>query len=94
MIRNNINGDFSIVEKISELKPGAFINIYWNKKNLMLPFSLRKDYISFTDIKWDWRYQFNKAGSPNINNPSLYELLPSGVVKTHSCQSEDESSNL
>ena len=31
-MRNNINGDFSKVEKISELKPGAFININWNKK--------------------------------------------------------------
>ena len=31
-MRNNINGDFSIVEKISDLKPGAFININWNKK--------------------------------------------------------------
>ena len=80
-MRNNINGDFSIVEKISELKPGAFININWNKKKLMLPYSLRKDYISFTDKKWDWRYQFNKDGSPDINNPSLYELLPSGELK-------------
>ena len=62
-MRNNINGDFSIVKKISELKPGAFININWNKKKLMLPYSLRKDYISFTDKKWDWRYQFNKDGS-------------------------------
>ena len=62
-MRNNINGDFSIVKKISELKPGAFININWNKKTLMLPYSLRKDYISFTDKKWDWRYQFNKDGS-------------------------------
>ena len=32
-MRNNINGDFSIVEDISELKPGAFININWNKKS-------------------------------------------------------------
>ena len=49
VMRNNINGDFSIVEKISDLKPGAFININWNEKKLMLPYSLRKDYISFTD---------------------------------------------
>ena len=70
VMRNNINGDFSIVEKISELKPGAFINIKWNKITLMLPYSLRKDYISFTDKKWDWRYQFNKDGSPDINKPS------------------------
>ena len=93
-MRNNINGDFSIVEKISELKPGAFVNINWNNIKLMLPYSLRKDYISFTDKKWDWRYKFNKDWSLDTNNPSLYELLPSGEVKAHSCQSEDKSSNL
>ena len=93
-MRNNINGDFSIVEKISELKPGAFININWNEIKLMLPYSLRKDYISFTDKKWDWRYQFNKDGSTDIYNPLLLELLPSGEVKTHFCQSEDKNSNL
>ena len=93
-MRNNINGDFSIVEKISELKPVAFININWNKKNLMLPYSPRKDYISFSDKKWDWRYQLDKDGSSDINNPTLYESLPSGKVKPHYCQSEDKSSNL
>ena len=94
VMRNNINGDFSIIEKISELKPGAFININWNKKKLMLPYSLRKDDISFTDKKWDWRYQFNKDGSLDIDNPSLFELLPSGEVKAHFCQAEEKSSNL
>ena len=90
-MRNNINGDFQIIKNLSELNPGAFINIYWNKKKLMLPYSLRKDYISFTDKKWDWRYKFNNDGSPNINNPSLNELLPSGGIKTHSCKSEENS---
>ena len=94
MIRNNINGDFSIVENISELRPGAFINIDWNKTKLMLPYSPRKDHISFTDKKWDWRYQFNKDGSPNINNPSLYELLPSGEIKKHFCEIKDNITNL
>ena len=94
VIRNNINGDFSIIKKLSELKPGAFININWNKKELMLPYSLRKDYISFTDKKWDWRYKFNKDGSLNIENPSLYELLPSGEIKTHFCETEDNGSSL
>ena len=60
----------------------------------MLPYSLRKQYISFTDRKWDWRYQFNKDGSLNIHNPSLYELLPSGEIKTHFCESEDRMSDL
>ena len=94
MIRNNKNVNFSIINKISELKLGAFLNIYWNKKNLMLPYSLRKNYISFTDKKWDWRYQFNEDGSPNIKNPSLYELLPSGEIKTHFCEIVNNSSNL
>ena len=94
MIRNNFNGDFSIVENLSELKAGAFININWNKKKLMLPYSLRKDYISFTDKKWDWRFQFNRDGAPNISNPSLYELLPSGEIKIHFCEIEDNITNL
>ena len=93
-MRNNINGDFTIIKKITDLSPGAFININWNKRNLMLPYSLRKDYISFTDKKWDWRYQLNKDGSPNLDNPSLYELLPSGDIKTHFCEKEDNKSKL
>ena len=93
-MRNNINGDFSIIKEISELKPGAFININWNKKNFMLPYSLRNDYISFTDKKWDWRYQIKKDGSPNISNPSLYELLPSGNIKKHYCQKEELNSSI
>ena len=32
--------------------------------------------------------------SSDINNPTLYELLPSGKVKAHHCQSEDKSSNV
>ena len=51
----------------------------------MLPYSLRKDYLSFTDRKWDWRYQLNQDGSPDFNNPSLYELLPSGEINKHKC---------
>ena len=86
VIRNNINGDFSIVKTISEIEPGAFINIDWDGKKLMLPYSLRKDYVSFTDKKWDWRYQINQYDLVNDKNPILYELLPSGVIKEHICQ--------
>ena len=93
-MRNNINGDFIVIKKLSELKPGAFININWNNKKLMLPYYSSRDYISFTDKKWEWRYQFNKDGSLNINNPALYELLPSGKIKTHFCDSENKNSNL
>ena len=94
IIRNNINGDFSIVNNLSEIKPGAFINIDWDEKKLMLPLSLRRDFLSFSDKKWEWRYQLNKDGFPNMNNPSLNELLPSGEIKTHLCELEDNKSNL
>ena len=89
VIRNNINGDFSIVKNISKIAPGAFINIDWKGKKLMLPYSLRKDYLSFTDRKWDWRYQISKEGLIIDKNPTLYELQPSGVIKEHICQLEE-----
>ena len=89
VIRNNINGDFSIIKNISEIEPGAFINIDWNGKKLMLPYSLRKDYLSFTDRKWDWRYEINQEGLVKDKNPILYELLPSGVIKDYKCQLEE-----
>ena len=94
VIRNTINGDFSKIERLSELKPGGFININWNKKELMLPYSLRQDYISFTDKKWDWRYQLNNDGLPDMENPTLYELMPSGEIKNHLCKIEEESKSL
>ena len=86
VIRNNINGDFSIVRNISEIEPGAFINIDWNGKNLMLPYSLRKDYLSFTDEKWEWKYQKNQEGLIIDKNPKLSELQPSGVIKEYICE--------
>ena len=93
VIRNNIYGNYSIINKPSEIKPGAFININWNKKKLMLPYSLRKNYLSFTDKKWDWRYKYNEDGSLNKEKPTLYELLPSGEIKKHLCQLEETPSN-
>ena len=86
VIRNNINGDFSIVNAISEIKPGAFINIDWDRKKFMLPYSPRREYLSFTDRKWEWRYQINNKGLVNEKNPTLYELQQSGVINQHTCQ--------
>ena len=60
----------------------------------MLPYSLRQDYISFTDKKWDWRYQLNNEGLPDMENPTLYELIPSGEIKNHLCKIEEESKSL
>ena len=94
VIRNNINGDFSIITKPSEIKAGAFINIEWNKKKLMLPYSLKKDFLSFTDKIWDWRYTLNQDGSPNLERRTLYEILPSGKTKQHLCHSEEKYAKL
>ena len=55
----------------------------------MLPYSLRKDYLSFTDRKWDWRYQINKEGLVKDKNPILYELKTSGEIKPHLCQLQE-----
>ena len=85
VIRNNINGDFSIIKNISEIQPGAFINISFHGENLMLPYSLRKDYLSFTDKKWDWRYQIDQNGLIIQESPILYQLMPSGIIKEHRC---------
>jgi len=52
----------------------------------MLPLSLRKDYLSFTDNRWDWRYQIDQDGLVNDKNPTLYELMPYGYIKEHKCQ--------
>ena len=85
MVRNNINGDYSKLVNISSIKPGGFINISWKKKDLMLPYSLKKGYLSFNDNKWDWRYELNQDGSINESNPVLYEVLPTGKIEQHSC---------
>ena len=52
----------------------------------MLPYSLRKDFLSFTDKKWDWRYQIDKEGLVKDTNPTLYELQQSGVIKEYKCK--------
>ena len=85
MVRNNLNGDFSTIENIKDIKPGGFINISWNKKELMLPYSPRVGFISFSDKKWDFRYNFKDNLNINEEEPLLYELLPNGKYITHKC---------
>ena len=84
-MRNNINGDFVKVETITDIKPGAFININWNKKKLMLPYSPRVGFISFSDQKWDFRYNLKDNSHINEEEPILYELLPNGNYISHKC---------
>ena len=85
IIRNNLNGDFAALENISDIKPGAFINISWNNKKLMLPYSPRVGFISFSDKKWDFRYKFKDSTKINEEEPLLYELLSNGKYITHEC---------
>ena len=84
-IRNNLNGDFATLENISDIKPGAFINISWNNKKIMLPYSPRVGFISFSDKKWDFRYKFKDSIKINEEEPLLYELLPNGKYIAHEC---------
>ena len=85
VIRNNLNGDFAVVEKIRDIRPGAFINISWKQKKIMLPYSPRVGFISFSDRKWDFRYNFQNNIEINEEEPLLYELLPNGKYITHEC---------
>lgn len=84
-IRNNINGDFIKVKKISDIMPGAFITIKWKDKKLMLPYSLRKGFLSFSDLNWDWRYEFRDNGEINEEKPTLYEIKSRNVSLEHKC---------
>ena len=86
-IRNNINGDFINIEKLSDVKAGSFININWKDKSLMLPLSLRKGFLSFSDLKWDWIYIYNENGKLNEEEPILYEILSFGKNIKHNCKS-------
>tara|TARA_Y100000589_G_scaffold230186_1_gene217590 strand:+ start:279 stop:533 length:255 start_codon:yes stop_codon:yes gene_type:complete len=80
-----LNGDFVKVDNLTDIKPGGFINISWNKKNLMLPYSPRVGFISFSDRKWDFRYNYKDSLNINQEEPLLYELLPNGKYITHKC---------
>ena len=62
IIRNNLNGDFSIVTDLEKVDQGAFVVLDWRDISLMLPVSFQKGEISFTDRKWLWSYQDNKRG--------------------------------
>ena len=85
-IRNNINGDYYIIENLDDIRIGGFANINWRKKSLMLPYSPRNYYISFSDKKWDFRFEFNKDGSINFKSPYIYEILQAGNFIEHKCE--------
>jgi len=51
----------------------------------MLPYSPRAGSVSFSDKKWDFRYNFKDNIKINEEEPLLYELLPNGKFITHIC---------
>jgi len=51
----------------------------------MLPYSSRVGYISFSDKKWDFRYNIKDSANINEDEPLLYELLPNGKYISHEC---------
>ena len=84
-IRNNLNGDFALVDDLEEIDEGAFVVLDWEKVSLMLPVSFQKGEISFTDKKWLWSYQDNENGL-HEETPRLAQRLPSGEIVEHKCK--------
>ena len=84
-IRNNLNGDFALVNDLEKIDQGAFVVLEWKKISLMLPISFQKWEISFTDKKWLWSYQDQKLGL-HENTPRLAQRLPSGQIREYECK--------
>ena len=51
----------------------------------MLPLSPRKGFLSFSDLKWDFRYDFTNEQELDENEPILYEILSNGLLIEHKC---------
>ena len=84
-IRNNMNGDFSLVKDLSKIDKGSFVVLDWKDISLMLPVSFQEGEISFTDRKWLWSYQDNKNGL-HEENPRFAQRMPNGKIVEHECK--------
>ncbi len=84
-IRNNLNGDFTLINDLENIDKGAFIVLNWRDVNLMLPVSFQVGEISFTDKKWLWSYQDERNGL-RMDNPRFAKVLPNGQIHEFSCQ--------
>ena len=84
VIRNNLNGDFSVTDDLENIDKGAFVVLNWRDINLMLPVSFKVGDISFTDKKWLWSYQ-NKEEGLRMAKPRFAQLLPDGEIEEYSC---------
>ena len=85
IIRNNLNGDFALVNDLENIDQGAFVVLEWKKISLMLPISFQKGEISFTDKRWLWSYQDQRLGL-HETTPRLAQRLPSGEIFEHECK--------
>ena len=85
VIRNNLNGDFTLTNDLENIDKGAFIVLNWRDINLMLPVSFKVGDISFTDKKWFWSYQ-DKENGLRMDTPRFAQLLPNGEIKEFSCE--------
>ena len=85
-IRNNLNGDFALVNDLERLDKGAFVVLDWKDISLMLPISFQEGEISFTDKKWLWSYKDNEIGL-HMDDPRLTQRLPNGKLIEHECKS-------
>ena len=84
-IRNNLNGDFSIVTDLEKVDQGSFVVLDWKDISLMLPVSFQKGEVSFTDRKWLWSYKDNEQGL-HEESPRLAQRMPSGEIVEHECK--------
>ncbi len=85
VIRNNLNGNFSLVSDLAKIDPGAFVVLDWKSITLMLPVSSQKGEMSFSDGKWLWSYKDNERGL-HEKEPRLAQLMPSGEIVEHECK--------
>ena len=84
-IRNNLSGDFSIVNDLEKIDQGAFVVLNWKNIKLMLPVSFQKGEISFTDKKWLWSYQDNEQGL-HEEAPRFAHRISNGEIVDYECK--------
>ncbi len=86
-IRNNLNGDFSVVTDLEKVDQGAVVILDWKDISLMLPVSLKKGDISFTDRKWLWSLWDNEKGL-HEESPRFSQRMPRGEIVEYECNTK------
>ena len=84
-IRNNLNGDFELINDLESLDQGAFVVLEWREDTVMLPLSFNNGEITFSDKKWLWSYQDNEVGLRS-ESPRLSHRLQNGKIEEFSCE--------